>query len=84
TATGVAKLTDAMVTGIAGRLPWAELARRVEGVRGEVEFAWGVQPGTMLRSAAPWTERIDGFSIMRIGHVSLAVVGHEHGIHGQP
>ena len=63
TASGVATVTDAMVTGIAGRLPWAELARRVDGVSGEVEFAWCVQPGTMLRSAAPWTERIDGFSI---------------------
>lgn len=84
TASGVATLTDAMVTGIAGRLPWAELARRVDGVKGEVEFAWCVQPGTMLRSAAPWTERIDGFSIMRIGHVSLAVTGHEHGVHGEP
>lgn len=84
TASGVATVTDAMVTGIAGRLPWAELARRVDGVKGDVEFAWCVQPGTMLRSAAPWTERIDGFSIMRIGHVSLAVVGHEHGLHGDP
>ena len=84
TETGVATLTDAMVTGIAGRLPWAELARRVEGVKGEVEFAWCVQPGTMLRSAAPWTERVDGFSIMRIGHVSLAVTGHEHGVEGEP
>lgn len=84
TPTGVATLTDAMVTGIAGRLPWAELARRVEGVEGEVEFAWSVQPGTMLRSAAPWTERVDGVSIMRIGHVSLAIVGDGHGIHGEP
>ncbi len=84
TASGVATVTDAMVTGIAGRLPWAELARRVDGVKGEVEFAWCVQPGTMLRSAAPWTERIDGFSIMRVDHVSLAVTGHEHGLHGDP
>lgn len=44
TAKGVARVTDALVTGIAGRLPWAELARRVDGVSGSVRFRWRVSP----------------------------------------
>src|SRR4051812_44281735 len=32
TPTGTATVTDAMVTGVAGRLPWAEIGRCVEGV----------------------------------------------------
>ena len=33
TADGVATVTDALVTGVAGRLPWVELARRAGGRR---------------------------------------------------
>ncbi|MDQ1205990.1 GH15 family glucan-1,4-alpha-glucosidase [Microbacterium sp. SORGH_AS 862] len=79
TATGTARLTDAMVTGVAGRLPWAELARRVEGVDGHVAFTWRVQPGTRLNTAAPWAEQRDGATILRVGETSLAVVGKDHG-----
>ena len=35
-------VTDALVTGVAGRLPWAQLVRRIEGVSGEVRFRWAV------------------------------------------
>lgn len=79
TPTGTARLTDAMVTGVAGRLPWAELARRVEGIDGEVSFTWRVQPGTRLNTAAPWAEQRDGATILRVGETSLAVVGQDHG-----
>ncbi|WP_125132793.1 glycoside hydrolase family 15 protein [Microbacterium sp. 10M-3C3] len=79
TRNGRARVTDALVTGVAGRLPWAELARRVEGLRGSIRFRWRVQPGTRLQTAAPWVERQDGVSILRVGDVSLAVVGDGHG-----
>jgi GH15 family glucan-1,4-alpha-glucosidase len=35
---GRARLTESLNSGTAGRLPWAELARRVEGLEGEVVF----------------------------------------------
>lgn len=79
TASGSAKVTDAMVTGIAGRLPWAELARRIEGIDGHVEFAWRVQPGTSLQTASPWIDQIDGSALMRSGRTTIAVVGSDHG-----
>ncbi|MCK6067286.1 MULTISPECIES: glycoside hydrolase family 15 protein [Microbacterium] len=85
TASGSARVTDAMVTGVAGRLPWAELARRIEGVEGSVRFRWRVQPGTRLQTAAPWIEERGGVSILRVGDISLAVVGDGHGTaHAQP
>ncbi|MET0240783.1 MAG: trehalase-like domain-containing protein, partial [Sphingobium sp.] len=38
TASGKAVLTESLNSSTAGRLPWCELARRVEGVEGSVRF----------------------------------------------
>jgi GH15 family glucan-1,4-alpha-glucosidase len=53
---GEVRITDAMNTGTAGRLPWSELARRIEGLRGTVPMAWRVRPGTVLGTASPWAQ----------------------------
>ncbi|MGM1016439.1 MAG: glycoside hydrolase family 15 protein [Actinomycetota bacterium] len=79
TASGSVRLTDALVTGVAGRLPWAELARRVEGIEGTVRMSWRVRVGTSLRSAAPWIEKTEHGAIVRSGATALAIVGFEHG-----
>lgn len=79
TPAGVAKVTDAIVTGVAGRLPWAELARRIDGMRGTVRFRWRVQPGTALQTASPWAQRTEHGTIIRCGETTIAVVGHDHG-----
>ncbi|HXH33726.1 MAG TPA: glycoside hydrolase family 15 protein [Plantibacter sp.] len=76
---GSATITDALVTGIAGRLPWAELARRIEGRSGSVRFAWRVRPGTALGTASPWIEDSTRGPIIRAGETTIAVVGSEHG-----
>lgn len=75
TASGEVRVTDALVTGVAGRLPWLELARRIEGVSGTVVMDWSVEPGTMLGMASPWAERVDGSRILRIGTVNIGVTG---------
>ncbi len=75
---GRATVTDALVTGVAGRLPWAELARRVEGRSGTVEFAWRVAPGTMLGTASPWIEDTQKGPVIRVGDATIAVVGSGH------
>lgn len=51
TAAGRVRITDALVTGVALRLPRAELARRVDGLRGAVALRWSVAPGTVLGTA---------------------------------
>jgi GH15 family glucan-1,4-alpha-glucosidase len=76
---GRATITDALVTGIAGRLPWAELARRIDGVSGSIEFSWRVRPGTALGTASPWIEDSTRGPIIRSGATTIAVVGDEYG-----
>lgn len=82
TKSGSAKVTDALVTGIAGRLPWVELARRVDGLDGAVHFRWRVVPGTMLGVASPWVEDTHHGKVIRADGVSLAVRGIAHGPRG--
>lgn len=79
TASGTVRVTDAMVSGVAGRMPWAELARRIDGLDGEVTMRWRVQPGTSLQTAAPWIENTQHGAIVRSGSTAFAVVGFEHG-----
>lgn len=81
TESGRATVTDALVTGVAGRLPWAELGRRIEGTSGTVEFAWRVVPGTELGTSSPWIEETTRGAVIRAGEITIAVVGSEHGAH---
>ena len=79
TDTGVVDVTDALVTGVAGRLPWTELARRIEGIEGAVELTWSVQPGDALDR-----DRVQRFDtghgpLIRCGSVNIVLVGFEHG-----
>ncbi|MDR6972544.1 glycoside hydrolase family 15 protein [Leifsonia shinshuensis] len=75
TASGTVRVTDALITGVAGRLPWVEFARRVDGVDGIVVMDWAVEPGTVLGGASPWAEHIDGSRILRVGTVNIGVTG---------
>ncbi|MCU1543872.1 MAG: glycoside hydrolase family 15 protein [Microbacteriaceae bacterium] len=79
TDSGVASVTDALVTGIAGRLPWVEIARRIDGLRGSVKFRWRVAPGTRLGTASPWLDDTTHGAVLRVDGVTLAVrgLGHE-------
>jgi hypothetical protein len=52
TATGRAMVANSLDNGISGRLPWSELARRVDGFEGSVE----VLVGNRLSQATPWRE----------------------------
>lgn len=54
TSTGLARVTESLNSGPAGRLPWSELARRMEGVEGEVSFDLLYQPGTRAGACTPW------------------------------
>jgi GH15 family glucan-1,4-alpha-glucosidase len=73
TPTGRARVVDSLNSGVAGRLPWAELARRVDGLEGEVRFAWRVRPGTGLGAYSPWIQRTAHGPVMRIDRVMMAV-----------
>ena len=74
TDTGEVTVTDAMVTGVAGRLPWAEIGRCVQGVRGHVELEWAVQPGTLLGQAEPERRDTVNGPVIAIDGVTIAIV----------
>jgi GH15 family glucan-1,4-alpha-glucosidase len=74
TASGSCTVTDAMVTGVAGRLPWAEVGRCVQGVEGTVELEWAIVPGTLLGQAEPRRlETVNG-TVIGIDGVTIAMV----------
>ena len=55
---GRVRVTDSLNSGAAGRLPWTELARRVECLDGHLEMVWELVPGD--RFGARRTEGKDG------------------------
>jgi len=74
TAGGSVRVTDSLNTGVAGRLPWSELARRVEGLEGEVRLRAEVSPGTRLGTASPWVQRSDHAAVLRVDGLTMAVI----------
>jgi pentatricopeptide repeat protein len=73
TETGTVKVTDALNVGAAGRLPWNELARAMEGQDGEVRLRWEVAPGTRFGQARPFTWQRGGTAVVQVGDQQLAV-----------
>ncbi|WP_344793830.1 glycoside hydrolase family 15 protein [Frondihabitans peucedani] len=79
TETGTVEITDALVTGVAGRLPWAELVRRIVGLEGSVDLTWAVVPGNNF-GTEPVT-RVDTVHgpLLRAGDINLVLIGSDHG-----
>jgi GH15 family glucan-1,4-alpha-glucosidase len=79
TDSGVVDVTDALATGVAGRLPWTQLVRRIEGVSGAVDMAWSVVPGNVFGTDA--VERYDtgNVPLLRIGGVNIALTDRDAG-----
>jgi GH15 family glucan-1,4-alpha-glucosidase len=73
TASGAVRVTDSLNTGVAGRLPWAELARRIEGLTGNVVMTAQVVPGTCLNTASPWVEDTVSGAVLRVEGLTMAV-----------
>ncbi len=73
TARGVVRVTDSLNSGVAGRLPWAELARRIDGLEGEVPMEGTVQLGTCLNTASPWVRQTAFGPVLEADGVNLAV-----------
>lgn len=77
---GSVRLVDSLNLSATGQLPWAELARVVEGVEGEVELRWEVAPGDRFSTAQPWAElNRRGVPIIQIGDQTLGLVCDEVG-----
>jgi GH15 family glucan-1,4-alpha-glucosidase len=78
-ASGVVTVTDALVTGVAGRLPWMQLVRRVEGVDGEVPMTWTVAPGNVLGEHPIVRFDTGSVPLLRAGGTNIALTGSDIG-----
>lgn len=56
TGAGPVRVTSSRNSGISGRLPWTELATRIEGLEGEVHFDIELVLGRRRERATPWRE----------------------------
>jgi GH15 family glucan-1,4-alpha-glucosidase len=69
TASGIVRITDSMNSSFAGRLPWCELARRVEVLEGTVTLFLAMVCGTRDESASPWLQPNGNGTIFHVGPV---------------
>lgn len=79
TSSGTVRVTDSLNTGVAGRLPWGELARRIEGLTGCVPMRWAIRPGNCFQTASPWVQSTDHGAVIRVDGTALGVRGINEG-----
>ena len=79
TDTGVARLTESLNSGTAGRLPWAELARRVEGIEGTVRFDLRVLFSRRADAVSPYHSKTGPHAVFHVGRV-LGLLLHSAGV----
>ncbi|MDQ2755135.1 MAG: glycoside hydrolase family 15 protein [Actinomycetota bacterium] len=72
TADGSVRVTDSLNTGVAGRLPWLELARRIDGLDGSVRLRGEIAPGTCFGTASPWAFDSASGTILRVDGLTIA------------
>jgi GH15 family glucan-1,4-alpha-glucosidase len=79
---GTAKLTESLNSGNAGRLPWCELARRLEGIDGTVRFMLEMRPGARARTTNPYHSDIGPHKVFHVQRL-LGLVIHDPAYHCQ-
>ncbi len=79
TDSGRARLTESMNSGTAGRLPWTELARRIDGLDGAVRFRIEMRPGRRASGASPYQSKIGEYPVFHVDRV-LGLFLHSDGV----
>ncbi|MBE7212494.1 MAG: glycoside hydrolase family 15 protein, partial [Gluconacetobacter diazotrophicus] len=79
TASGRARVTESMNSGDAGRMPWTELARRIEGLEGSVRFRLEMRPGRRADTVNPYQSTIGGHAVFHVGQL-LGLFLHGDGV----
>jgi len=78
TDSGQVRLTESLNSGSAGRLPWSELGRRIEGVQGEITLSIELVPGTRGQTISPWIRQTPNGEVMHIdGLMAMLCYGDE-------
>jgi len=78
-ATGVARVTDALTLPGAGLGPLRELARRVEGLAGRVPFRWRVEPRFGYGSAPVRLQMREPYPVATSGNDAIAICAWDAG-----
>ena len=79
TPSGRARLTESLNSSHAGRLPWCELARRVDGLEGTVDFELRVVFGTRADTIHPFLQRNRNATTFNAGPV-IGLLRHGDGV----
>lgn len=66
---GKARIIESLNSSFAGRLPWTEFARRIEGISGRITFVVKLQLGTRCGTVSPWIQPNENGNIFHIGSV---------------
>lgn len=69
TSSGKARVTESLNSGPAGRLPWAELARRIEGMDGFVDFDIAIDFSTQADTVSPYLTPNDNGCVFHAGRI---------------
>ncbi|WP_201781853.1 glycoside hydrolase family 15 protein [Xylophilus sp. Leaf220] len=78
TPNGTARMVESLNSSTAGRLPWAELARRIEGLSGEVTFSLELLFSRRADAVSPYQSHIGGHAVFHVERV-LGVFLHSTG-----
>lgn len=73
TDSGKVMFTESLNSNHAGRLPWCELARRVEGLEGEVALKMVFVPGSAACTRAPWLALSPKGQVIHIGELMAMI-----------
>jgi GH15 family glucan-1,4-alpha-glucosidase len=76
---GTVRVTEALTLRGGGELPWRELARRIEGLAGEVRMCWSVEPRFDWGRTPPTIVRRGGIPVAEDGRLELGVHAWEAG-----
>ncbi|GBQ14038.1 glycoside hydrolase family 15 protein [Swaminathania salitolerans] len=71
---GSARITESLNSTFAGRLPWTEFARRIEGISGRITFLVRFRLGTRCGTVAPWIQSTENGDVHHIGSVLAHLV----------
>ena len=69
TANGTVRVTEAMNSTLAGRLPWSEFARRIEVLSGTVKMRARLVFGTRAEAVSPWIQKNENGTIFHVGQL---------------
>lgn len=74
TAQGSVRVTCALNMAATGRLPWTELALRVEGLTGDVVMQWVLSTDTQSNTTSTESSIEQGVPVVRVGGLTIATL----------